>query len=111
MIGGMPVSDWVRGYEAMVPHLAFISILLKVMQIVLKGRRFLGEGFPQRQKGELDCEKTQVLPDVSETVPSNLSFLFVVWGTTGNGEPVLLFPLLKQSQRACGLQNALLPGH
>lgn len=95
----------------MVPHLALIFILLKVMQIVLKGKRCLGEGFLQRQKAELDCEKMQVLPEASETVPSNLSFLFVVWGTIGNGEPFLLFPLHKQSKRAYGLQNALLPEH
>lgn len=83
---------------------------MKVMQIVLKGNGFLGEGFPERQGRELDCEKAEVFPEVSEMVLSNLSFLFVESGTVGNGEPLLLFSLPKQSQRPCGLQNVLLLG-
>ena len=51
-----------------------------------------------------------MFPEASETVLFNSSFLFVEWETIGNGEPLLLVSLPKQSEEACGLQNALLTG-
>lgn len=59
-----------------VPHLAFTSVLVKVVQIVLKRNRFLGEGFPQRQGRKLGCEKAEVFPEASETLFSNFVFSF-----------------------------------
>lgn len=73
----------------MVPHPGFIFVLLKVMQLIWKEKGFLGEGFPQNQKRELDCERAEVLCEESETVFSNSSFLSAGWETDGNGEASL----------------------
>lgn len=82
----------------MVPHPAVISVLAKAMQIVLKGNRFLGEGFPQGQGREIICENAEVFPELSEMALSNSSLLFVKWGTVGSGEALLLFSLLNNSK-------------
>lgn len=84
-----------------VPHPAVISVLAKAMQIVqivLKGNRFLGEGFPQGQGREIICENAEVFPELSEMALSNSSLLFVKWGTVGSGEALLLFSLLNNSK-------------
>lgn len=59
------------------------------MQIIWKENGFLGEGFPQDQGRELDCERAEVLCEESETFFSDSSFLFVCWETVGNGEASL----------------------
>lgn len=77
----------------MVPHLGFIFVLVKLMQTIWKENGFLGEGFPQDQGYELDCERAEVLCEEAETFFSNSSFPssfpLVGWETVGNGEASL----------------------
>lgn len=93
----------------MVPHLGFIFVLVKLMQIVWKKNEFLGESFPQDQERELDCERAEVLCEKSEIVFP--IYLFFMWsgGPLDMERPPLVFSHPNQSHRACGLQNALLP--